>query len=126
MTNSSPINQISWTQKIVETSGRSADGLTLEQLRKSWWFNPLNASSMRLTREGVSYAVNNAKIQPFYHDLESIILPKTLLQLEKILEHPYFIVQLKKIAVFDEVTSLTLTLYDNDLQKYLDNVQKFN
>jgi hypothetical protein len=27
--------------------------------------------------------------------------------------------------VFDESTSLTLTLYNNDLQTYLDNVQKF-
>lgn len=126
MSTNSPIDQLGWTQKFIETSGRASDGPFAEQLRKSWWYNPLNASSMRLSREGANYATNRAKIHYYIHELSSVILPKTLLQLEKILEYPYYIPQLKKIIVFDERTSLTLTLYGNDLQTYLDNVQKFN
>jgi hypothetical protein len=121
-----PFDQLGWTMKFIESSGRTSDGLFAEQLRKRWWFNPLNVSSMRLSKEGVNYATTHAKIHHYTHDLTSTIVPKTLLQLEKILEYPYYIQQLKKIVVFDERTSLTLTLYGNDLQGYLDNVQKFN
>lgn len=121
-----PLDQFGWTKKIIEVSGRTCGDLFLERLRKSWWFNPLNPNSMRLSKEGVNYATGQAKIHYYTHDLEQIILPKTLLQLEKIVQYPYYITNLKKIIVFDEVTSLTLTLYNNNLQTYLDNVQKFN
>ena len=121
-----PIDQTGWTQRFVESSGRNTTAFGIEKLRKSWWFNPLNAHSMRLSREGVNYATTHAKIQYYMHDLDRAILPKTLLQLEKILEYPYFISKLDKIMVFDESTSLTLTLYNNSLQTYLDNVQKFS
>lgn len=126
MSKNSPIDQLGWTQKFIEAAGRTSDGLLLERLRQSWWFNPLNTSSMRLSKEGANFASTQAKIHYYIHDLGGIILPKTLLQLEKILEYPYYIPQLKKIMVLDERTSLTLTLYGNDLQTYLDNVQKFN
>lgn len=121
-----PIDQTGWTQRFVSSSGREATAFGIERLRKSWWFNPLNTHSMRLSREGVNYATAHAKIQSYTHDLGAIILPKTLLQLEKIIEYPYYILKLDKIMVFDESTSLTLTLYNNDLQTYLDNVQKFS
>lgn len=120
------LDQIGWTKKFIEESGRTSDGLFLERLRKSWWFNPLNNNSMRLSREGVNYATIHAKIYYYTHDLEQIILPKTLLQLEKIIQYPYYIPKINKIIVFDEVTSLTLTMYNNNLQTYLDNVQRFN
>lgn len=121
-----PLDQIGWTKKIVEASGRTCGDLFLERLRKNWWYNPLNTSSMRLSKEGVNYTTNHARIHHYTHDLQHIILPKTLLQLEKILQYPYYIAQIKKIIIFDEATSLTLTLYDNNLQTYLDNVQRFN
>jgi hypothetical protein len=126
MSKSSPIDQLGWTQKFLKESGRPSDGLTTEQWKKHWWFNPLNSTSMRLSKSGANFATAQAKIHYFSHELSSAILPKTLLQLEKILEYPYYIPTIKKIIVFDERTSLTLTLYGNDLQTYLDNVQKFN
>jgi hypothetical protein len=126
MSKTSPLDQLEWTRKFVEVSGRPSDGFTMEQFRKIWWFNPLNTSSMRLSKSGANFATAQAKIRYFSHDLSSAILPKTLLQLEKILEYPYYIPGVKKIIIFDERTSLTLTLYGNDLQCYLDNVQKFN
>jgi hypothetical protein len=109
MSKSCPIDQISWTKKLRDASGRTYIGLEfLEQQRKQWWFNPLNTNSMRLSREGVNYAINHAKIYHYLHNLDNKIMPKTLL------------------IVFDERTSLTLTLYNNDLQTYLNNVQKFS
>jgi hypothetical protein len=126
MSKSSSIDQLGWTQRFIESSGRPSAGHSFDRLRKSWWFNPLNSSSMRLSKEGANYATTHAKIHYYRHSLEQIILPKTLLQLEKILDYPYYIPQLKTIVVFDERTSMTLTLYNNDLQLYLDNVQKFN
>jgi hypothetical protein len=119
-------DQSAWTQKFLEASNRPVNDLIVSRLKRAWWFNQLNSSSMRLSKEGINYATTHAKIHHYTHDLTSTIMPKTLLQLEKILEHPYYIQQLKKIVVFDERTSLTLTLYGNDLQTYLDNVQKFN
>ena len=83
----------------------------------------MNTNSMRLSREGMSFAATHAKIHYYSHELTRVILPKTLLQLEKILEHPYYVTQPLKLIVYDERTSLTLTLYDNDLQTYLDNAQ---
>ena len=121
-----PIDQTGWTVRFINSSGRTPSLFGIEKIRQSWWFNPLNVHSMRLSREGVNYATSHAKIQYYMHDLSRAILPKTLLQLEKIIEYPYFIVKLDKIMVFDESTSLTLTLYNNDLQTYLDNVQKFS
>ena len=126
MSKTSPINQLGWTKKFAEESGRPFDLLVIERLRQAWWFNPLNDKSMRLTKEGANYVTSHAKIRFYMHELTGAILPKTLLQLEKILEYPYYIPTVKKIAVFDERTSLTLTLYGNDLQTYLDNVQKFS
>lgn len=126
MSKSSSIDQFGWTQRFIESSGRPSAGHSFDRLHKSWWFNPLNHSSMRLSKEGASYATTHAKIRYYSHDLEKIILPKTLLQLEKILDYPYYIPKLKTIVIFDEMTSMTLTLYNNDLQTYLDNVQKFS
>lgn len=126
MSKSSPLDQLEWTRKFIEVSGRPSDGITLSEYRKIWWFNPLNTTSMRLTKAGANFATAQAKIHYFSHDLTTAILPKTLLQLEKILEYPYYIPTIKKIVIFDERTSLTLTLYGNNLQTYLDNVQKFS
>jgi len=126
MSKTSSIDQLGWTQRFVESSGRPCAGHSFDHLRKSWWFNPLNNSSMRLSKEGASYATTHAKIHYYKHDLERIILPKTLLQLEKILDYPYYIPKIKTIVLFDEMTSMTLTLYNNDLQTYLDNVQQFS
>ena len=125
MSKSSPIDQSGWTQRFIESAGQPRFGLSFDHLQKSWWFNPLNYNSMRLSKEGANYVTTHAKIHYYKHELERIILPKTLLQLEKILEYPYYIPQIKTIIVLDEVTSMTLTLYNNDLQTYLDNVQKF-
>ena len=99
--------------------------LDLSRLRQLWWFNPLSKTSMRLSKAGFNFVVTRVDIQCYSHCLEGKIRPKTLLQLEKILEYPYYIENVNTLKVFDQNTSVTLTLYNNNLQSYLDNVQKF-
>jgi len=120
----SPIDQIGWTVRFAECVAAP----TLHQLkilRQSWWFNPTNTHSMRLSDDGFRFATTRAEIKHYSHDLDRIILPKTLVQLERSLLYPYYVAHYKTIKVLDEAMSVTLILYDNNLQTYLDNVQKF-
>jgi hypothetical protein len=93
----------------------------IEHFRKVWFYNPLNAASMRLTKTGFKFCTINAQIQHYQHDFGGLLLPKTLLQMEKYFPCPYYITFHCKLKLLDEATSITLSLYDNDLQKYLDN-----
>ena len=46
-----------------------------------------------------------------------------MLQLERLLDKPYFIMTYKKILVLDETTAIMLQLHAGDLGTYLDNLQ---
>lgn len=94
---------------------------SIEHFRKVWFFNPLNAASMRLTKTGFQFCTKNAEIAHYKHPIDTVLLPKTLLQMEKYLLAPYYISYHNELRVFDQATSVTLSLYGNDLQKYLDN-----
>ena len=88
------------------------------------FWNPTNHNSMRLTKLGVIHLKNTLKVQAFDFKLTKPISPKVILQLERQLQHPYFIAQLNKIIVFDEVTAIMLQLHGNDLETYLNNLEK--
>ncbi len=121
------MTQLEWTRRLLNVSPHVNDDRTAAaHYRINWWYNPTNKNSMRLTREGFQFASFTVKIQHYSHTLGEEILPKTLLQLEKSLQYPYYIKTLKELIVFDEATSFTLILYNNNLQQYLDNIQKFN
>lgn len=120
----SPIDQIGWTKRFAE-SVASPTISQFEKLRHSWWFNPSNVHSMRLSEVGFRFATVRAEIKHYSHNLDREMLPKTLVQLERSLLYPYYIARLKTIKLLDEAMSVTLILYDNNLQTYLDNVQKF-
>jgi len=93
---------------------------SIDHFRKVWFFNPLNAGSMRLTKTGFQFCTINADIEQYRHEITEKIMPKTLLQMEKYLPCPYFVFNLTEVRIFDQETSVMLTLYNNDLQKYLD------
>jgi len=69
------------------------------------------------------YRFLSTKLKSYQFELKSRILPKTLLQLERYIEYPYYIKNLTTIAVFDEETALMLALNANNLQKYLDDLE---
>lgn len=99
---------------------------SIEHFRRVWFFNPLNAASMRLTKVGYQFCIVNAKIQYYQHHIPTKIMPKTLLQMEKHFPCPYYINDLTDLRVFDEQTSITLTLYANNLQQYLNNIDQLD
>ena len=99
---------------------------SLHHLRQVWFFNPLNAASMRLTKTGYQFCIINVNIQQYRHQIPTKLMPKTLLQMEKNFPYPYYLPTLSDLRLFDERTSLTLTLYANDLQQYLDNIDQLD
>jgi hypothetical protein len=123
MLHNSPIDQPGWTERFVEHVGITTPDI-IKKMRQIWWFNPTNIHSMRLSNSGFKFATTRVNIKHYSHDLETKILPKTLIQLERSIGYPYYIANLSCIKVFDQATSVTLILYNNQLQTYLDNVQK--
>ncbi len=115
-------DQLSWTSFFL--SGETVSRLEFENARNRWWINPTNNKSLRLTKEGFYRVTHEPSMTSYTHQLTEKILPKTFLQLERIIDRPYFVKNLKTLVLFDQKNSLVLTLYGNDLQKYLDNVEK--
>lgn len=79
--------------------------------------------SMRLTRQGFAYVKHHLKIEYFDFTLKEKLLPRALVQLERCINHPYFITSLTEITVFDEATAIMLHLNGSDLQTYLNNLE---
>lgn len=79
---------------------------------------------MRLTRAGFKYLKQRLGVIDYSFELPEKITPKVLLQLERYIHYPYFILNLKKIMVFDERTAIMLQLHNNDLETYLDNLEQ--
>lgn len=97
-------------------------GLDPNKKFNDFWFNPLNQFSLRLTFEGYKQA---AKCGIKFHKitLTGMILPKQMLQLERLFKSPYYIQQLKVLYVTDEQDAVMLQLHGGDLNTYLDNLQ---
>ena len=47
-----------------------------------------------------------------------------MLQLERLLDQPYYIPTYKRILVLDETTAVMLQLHAGNLAQYLDNLQE--
>ena len=56
-------------------------------------------------------------------ELTKPIVPRMLLQLERLLEKPYYIPNWQKLLVLDETTAVMLQLHAGDLGTYLNNLQ---
>ena len=87
----------------------------------SWWHNPMNPDSLRLTKPAFSMLQQNKEIQNWKFTCKEAIIPRTMLQLEKYFKSPYFIHNLKIIHVFDDREAMMIALHDNNLRQYLDN-----
>lgn len=94
-----------------------------QDIRASIFHNPVNHRSMRLTEAGFYYFKNVLEVQNFDFRLTKKITPLVLLQLEKYLQYPYFVANLKRLFVFDETTAIMLNLHNSDLETYLTNLE---
>jgi hypothetical protein len=90
----------------------------------SWWHNPLNPDSLRLTKPAFNILQKQTKILCWKFNLDRAMLPKTLIQLEKYFTSPYYILTMKTIWVYGETETMMLALHGNNLQQYLDNQVK--
>lgn len=88
----------------------------------SWWHNPLNPNSLRLTRPAFNMLNKTKEIKNWHFKLPKELVNRSYIQLEKYFTNPYYIAGPKSIYVFDERDSIMLALHGSDLQQYLDNL----
>lgn len=90
-----------------------------------WWQNPTNPNSLRLTTVGYKWFTGVARLRAYEIKLpkEQKILPKQLLQLERLFTEPYFIRSLRNILVFGEQDAIMLQLHAGNLADYLNNLE---
>ena len=130
MPNTADLPQAVWQKKLREeynlnpfTSSR--DNLTYTNLDNpaTWWHNPINKHSLRLTKHAY-YMLDKTKAVSYKFKLTEKVKPKTFVQLERYFTAPYYILNAQTIAVFGEKESMMLALHANNLQQYLDNLDK--
>jgi hypothetical protein len=93
-------------------------------LYESWWYNPLNGKSMRLTKMGLVWCSDVARIPSYQIELDRPLTSKHLLQLERLLVDPYFIQKINKLLLFSERDAIMLRLNNGDLTTYLNSLEQ--
>jgi hypothetical protein len=120
--NKSTLSQLEYQQRILTSLELDPD--TLNGAQYTWWYNPTNRYSLRLTKLGHKWFSGVAKISTYHVGLgDQMIYPKQLLQLERLFTAPYYIQTLKKLWVYSETDYIMLQLHGSDLKAYLDNLE---
>ena len=88
----------------------------------SWWHNPVNPNSLRLTRPAFNMLNKNPEIKHWQFKLPTSLVTRAYIQLEKHFTSPYYIPSHNSIYVFSEQDSIMLALHGSNLQQYLDNL----
>jgi len=88
----------------------------------SWWHNPLNPDSLRLTRPAFNMLNKAKEIKNWHFKLPTPLVTRAYIQLEKHFTSPYYLSGPSGIYVFDERDSIMLALHGSNLQQYLDNL----
>ena len=114
-------DQQAWTQFLIDQVSPGAEWPGVEH---QWWYNSINNDSHRLSGRGLKWIKKHTKLKLHEIDLQEKIMPKQLLQLERLLHEPYYIHNLKKIYVFSEQDAVMLQLHGGDLVTYLNNLQQ--
>ena len=79
---------------------------------------------MRLTSDGYGFFTKHLNLTVYKFKLSVALTPKQLLQLERFIDYPYYVSNLKMIMIFDEQTAIMLQLHGNDLTTYLNNLEQ--
>jgi len=120
VTQSTKFNQEQWHNKICEASGMTVPYGNVSR----WWFNPINHNSLRMTMDGYTFVSKyTPQLKWHYVELKDRIMPKQLLQMERLVDSPYVIRRLANIYVLDETTAIMLQLHAGDLNTYLQNLE---
>ena len=122
--NASTHKQQEFQERFIIAAGHTAEHfVTFHGVEYQWWFNPINHNSMRLTSTGYLWTTRHSQWP--YHEvkLSHKIGTKHLLQLERLLQEPYYIRNLTHLIVASETDAVMLQLHAGDLAQYLDNLQ---
>lgn len=115
-------NQLEYQQRIL--ASLDLDPGLLDGQQSAWWFNPTNLHSLRLTRLGHKWFRDVANIACYPVSIgDQRILPRQLLQLERLWTAPYYIQTSSKIWVYNETDYVMLQLHGHNLHQYLNNLQ---
>jgi len=91
------------------------------------WRNPINPNSLRLNKLAYDVLSQSGEIK-FYSLIlatDSTATGKTYIQLEKHFTTPYYLEGLRTIHIMDGREVMMLTLLDNDLDRYLSDLEKY-
>ena len=100
-------------------------GITADEASKSWLSNPRNQGGMRLTKEGYNAFIQLLQIDHYDYDVDPHDLnSKMLVDMDRRLQQPYFIVAKKRVPVrivfFGSREAMMANLYGN-IKKFIDN-----
>ena len=109
--------QAVWQTKFYELSPFSVSP-------SSWWYNPANHNSLRLTQNAFLEVRKHTKFYKF--ELLHDIRPKCFVQLERFFNEPYYVQNRKTIHIVSSRDAMMLTLHANNLQQYLDDLKLNN
>lgn len=90
-------------------------------LTETWWVNPINPASMRLSRMGFMWFHDMAKRPNHEITLSHELTARHLLQLERLITEPYFIKK-RSLIVFGERDAIMLQLHAGNLAAYLNSL----
>jgi hypothetical protein len=117
-----PNLQSEWRTLAITAAGYDPRRDLTNETFNRWWFNGINQSSLRLTKQGYTWFTKNGKFTFHTIDLVARINGRQLLQLERLFSQPYYIAKINQILVIDESTAVMLQLHAGDLHTYLQNL----
>ena len=103
--------------RLIDLAGPGPLPLTL-------WFNPLSPHhSLRVTDEGKKWIMSSCDLPIYHFKLTKTINNQQLLQLDHLIESPYYIRSRHMLELFGEDDAIMLSLHAGNLAQYLQNLE---
>jgi hypothetical protein len=109
------------TSILIATSNLSRS--CYSELMRLLWQNPTNRRSLRLSLFGLKFVKTNLGLESYEFELPDSLTNRNLLQLERLMSNIYYLVNRKKIILFDDQAAVMLSLHSGDLKRYLDDLE---
>ncbi len=111
--------QLQWQHQLVATS--EIPYANHNRLKRIWQ-NPLNTHSLRLNKTGYEWVSTCTTFRAFKFQTEKAITNRMLLQLDRCMLGPYYLVGRTVIYVYSEQDAIMIQLHGNNLEAYLSNL----
>lgn len=118
-------NKLKLTEELVKQLPNEYS-TTLENAKNTWWFNIRPTGGMRLTALGFKVLTEQLDLKFYSYKIpdEMLFTQQTVLDLDRKLQNPYFIVTKKQfptnLIFFSSKEAMLINLY-GDLANFLDN-----